>query len=112
MEPKNKEKKIRMAIAGIGNCCSSLVQGLYYYKNVKNDDELVPGLMHNVVGDYKISDIEPWPLSISTNAKLAKTMTEAIFAGSQLYQSICPRSAQNRRQSANGSDSWTAWPTT
>ena len=55
-ETKNKE--IRIAIAGIGNCCSSLVQGIYYYKDVKNDDELVPGLMHNVLGGYKISDIK------------------------------------------------------
>ncbi|MDD2909967.1 MAG: inositol-3-phosphate synthase, partial [Candidatus Pacebacteria bacterium] len=52
------DKKIKVAIAGLGNCASSLIQGLEYYKNVDNDDELVPGLMHNIIGDYKISDIE------------------------------------------------------
>jgi myo-inositol-1-phosphate synthase len=79
MEPKNKEKKIRMAIAGIGNCCSSLVQGLYYYKDIKNDDELVPGLMHNVVGDYKISDIEPVAAFDIDKRKIGKDLTAAIF---------------------------------
>lgn len=49
--------KIRLAIAGMGNCAWSLVQGLEYYKNV-SDDEFIPGLMHNVLGGYRISDIE------------------------------------------------------
>jgi myo-inositol-1-phosphate synthase len=83
MEAKNKEKsekKIRLAIAGTGNCCSSLIQGLYYYKQVKNDDELVPGLMHNVVGDYKISDIEPVAAFDIDKRKVGKDLTEAIFA--------------------------------
>ncbi|MDD1744468.1 MAG: inositol-3-phosphate synthase, partial [Candidatus Methanoperedens sp.] len=43
---------IRIAIAGAGNCASSLVQGLEYYKNVKSSDDLVPGLMHNSLGGY------------------------------------------------------------
>ena len=50
--------KIKVAIAGIGNCASSLVQGVEYYKDVQASDEPVPGLMHNVFGGYKISDIE------------------------------------------------------
>ncbi|MDD4282100.1 MAG: inositol-3-phosphate synthase, partial [Candidatus Methanofastidiosa archaeon] len=50
--------KIRLAIAGIGNCASSLIQGLEYYKDVGEGDKLVPGLMHNVFGPYRISDIE------------------------------------------------------
>ncbi|HHN81721.1 MAG TPA: inositol-3-phosphate synthase, partial [Methanomicrobia archaeon] len=40
--------KIRLAIAGVGNCASSLIQGLEYYKDVGENDQLVPGLMHNV----------------------------------------------------------------
>ena len=51
-------KPIKVAIAGIGNCCSSLIQGLYYYKDVDSNDRIVPGLMHNVLGGYKISDIK------------------------------------------------------
>ena len=48
---------IRLAIAGIGNCASSLLQGLEYYKNADPNDE-VPGLMHVVLGGYHIRDIE------------------------------------------------------
>ena len=51
-------KQIRIAIVGIGNCCSSLIQGLFYYKNVKNERDFVPGLMHPILGGYKISENE------------------------------------------------------
>ena len=49
--------KIRLAIAGVGNCASSLIQGLEYYKDADQADE-VPGLMHVVLGGYHIRDIE------------------------------------------------------
>ena len=49
--------KVRVAIIGVGNCASSLVQGVEYYKKAK-DDELVPGLMHVNLGGYHIRDIE------------------------------------------------------
>src|SRR5215218_1920190 len=49
--------KIRLAIAGVGNCASSLIQGLEYYKDADPSDE-VPGLMHVVLGGYHIRDIE------------------------------------------------------
>ena len=52
------KNEIRIAIVGIGNCASSLIQGIFYYKNVTSDDESVPGLMHNVIGQYKISDVK------------------------------------------------------
>ena len=45
-------KKIRLAIAGVGNCCSSLIQGIFYYKNVSDNNETVPGLMHNIPVSY------------------------------------------------------------
>src|SRR3546814_14384828 len=48
---------IRLAIAGMGNCASSLVQGLSYYKEADPSDR-VPGLMHVVLGGYHIRDIE------------------------------------------------------
>ena len=50
-------KKIRVAIAGVGNCASSLVQGVTYYKDAKDGDH-VPGLMHVMLGDYHVSDRE------------------------------------------------------
>ena len=51
------EKKIKLAIAGLGNCAWSLIQGLEYYKNVK-DDAQIQGLMHANLGGYRIKDIE------------------------------------------------------
>ena len=51
------EKKVRLAIVGVGNCASSLVQGLEYYRN-DPEDEQVPGLMHVTLGGYHISDVE------------------------------------------------------
>ena len=44
-------KKVRVAIIGVGNCASSLVQGVEFYKNAP-EDEFVPGLMHVKLGDY------------------------------------------------------------
>src|SRR5579875_2962375 len=48
---------IRVAIVGVGNCASSLVQGVEYYKDA-SPDETVPGLMHVKFGDYHVSDVE------------------------------------------------------
>ena len=48
--------KINVAIIGVGNCASSLIQGVYYYKKAK-ETEFVPGLMHVNLGGYHISDI-------------------------------------------------------
>src|SRR5664279_501241 len=50
-------EKIRVAIAGVGNCASSLIQGVTYYKDAKPGDD-VPGLMHVVLGGYHVSDLE------------------------------------------------------
>jgi myo-inositol-1-phosphate synthase len=50
-------KKIRVAIAGVGNCASSLIQGVTYYRDAKDGDH-VPGLMHVMLGGYHVSDLE------------------------------------------------------
>ncbi len=71
---------VKIAIAGVGNCASSLVQGLYYYKNVKSNDETIPGLMHNVLGSYKISDIEIVAAFDIDARKVGRDVSEAIFA--------------------------------
>ncbi|MDO9097138.1 MAG: inositol-3-phosphate synthase, partial [Candidatus Methanoperedens sp.] len=71
---------IRIAIAGVGNCASSLVQGLEYYKNVKNSDDLVTGLMHNALGGYLISDIKPVAAFDVDKRKVGKDLSEAIFS--------------------------------
>jgi myo-inositol-1-phosphate synthase len=64
----------------VGNCASSLVQGLFYYKSVGNDSQPVPGLMHNVFGGYKISDIKPVAAFDVDKRKVGKDLSEAIFA--------------------------------
>ncbi len=50
-------EKIRVAIAGVGNCASSLIQGVTYYRDARDGDD-VPGLMHVVLGGYHVSDLE------------------------------------------------------
>jgi len=47
---------IKVAIAGVGNCASALVQGVEFYKNVEKDED-IPGVMHTYFGDYHIRDI-------------------------------------------------------
>ncbi len=72
-------KKVRVAIIGVGNCASSLVQGVHYYRNAK-DTDTVPGLMHVNLGGYHIRDIE-FTIGIDINVtKVGKDLSEAIFA--------------------------------
>ena len=76
---KNK-KEIRVAILGVGNCASSLVQGVQYYKKVNEKSKIVPGLMHNVIGGYKISDIKFVAAFDVDSKKVGKDLSKAIFA--------------------------------
>ncbi|MFH1652331.1 MAG: inositol-3-phosphate synthase, partial [Chloroflexota bacterium] len=70
--------KINVAIIGVGNCASSLVQGVHFYRNAK-DDEFVPGLMHVNLGGYHISDINfTAAIDIDKN-KVGKDLSQAIF---------------------------------
>jgi myo-inositol-1-phosphate synthase len=72
-------KKVRVAIIGVGNCASSLVQGVQYYKNAK-EDQIIPGIMHTRIGGYHVRDIE-FTIGIDVNAtKVGKDLSEAIFA--------------------------------
>jgi myo-inositol-1-phosphate synthase len=76
--PRKASKKVRVAIVGVGNCSSSLVQGVYYYRNAK-DDERIPGLMHVRLGGYHISDIEfTAGFDIDVN-KVGKDLAQAIY---------------------------------
>src|SRR5215204_2277464 len=77
---KARGKKIRVAIVGVGNCASSLVQGRYYYENAKPED-FVPGLMHVQLGDYHISDVEFVAAFDIDKEKVGKDLSEAIFSG-------------------------------
>lgn len=70
--------KIRVALAGVGNCASALVQGVHYYRNVK-EGEVVPGVMHVNFGGYRISDIEFVAAFDVNRLKIGKDLSEAIF---------------------------------
>ncbi len=72
--------KVRVAIIGVGNCASSLVQGVEFYKNAA-DDEFVPGLMHVNLGGYHISDIEFSAAFDVDREKVGKDLSQAIFSG-------------------------------
>ena len=79
LEKPRQTDKVRVAIIGVGNCASSLVQGVEYYKNAP-DDEFVPGLMHVSLGGYHVRDIEfSAAFDIDTN-KVGKDLSEAIFS--------------------------------
>lgn len=72
-------KKVRVAVIGVGNCASSLVQGVEYYKNAK-DNDVIPGIMHARLGGYHIRDVE-FTLGIDVNiTKVGKDLSDAIFA--------------------------------
>ena len=72
-------KKVRVAIVGVGNCASSLVQGLEYYKDAA-DNERVPGLMHVRFGEYHVSDVEVVAAFDVDAKKVGLDLSEAIFA--------------------------------
>ncbi len=70
--------KVRVGIIGVGNCASSLVQGVQYYKNA-SDNEFIPGIMHSNLGGYHIRDIEfSAAIDIDKN-KVGKDLSEAVF---------------------------------
>jgi myo-inositol-1-phosphate synthase len=75
----SKQKKVRVAIVGVGNCASSLIQGVEFYKNAKDEDR-VPGLMHVNLGGYHIRDIEFVAAFDVVEGKVGKDLSEAIFA--------------------------------
>jgi myo-inositol-1-phosphate synthase len=73
-----RQGKVRVAIIGVGNCASSFVQGVHYYRNAKDSDK-IPGLMHVNLGGYRISDIEfSAAIDIDIN-KVGKDLAAAIY---------------------------------
>ncbi len=73
-------EQINVAIIGVGNCASSLVQGVEYYQDAEAD-QMIPGLMHPVLGDYHIRDIN-FTAAFDIDAdKVGKDLSQAIFSG-------------------------------
>jgi myo-inositol-1-phosphate synthase len=79
MSPTN-DRKVRVAIAGVGNCANSLVQGVEYYRDA-DPTERVPGLMHVELGGYHVRDIEFVAAFDVDTAKVGLDLGKAIYAG-------------------------------
>jgi myo-inositol-1-phosphate synthase len=77
---RHQHDKVRVAIIGVGNCASSFVQGVHYYRDA-DPDQQVPGLMHVDLGGYHVRDIE-FSAAFDIDAdKVGKDLSEAIFSG-------------------------------
>lgn len=72
-------RKVRVGIVGVGNCASSFVQGLSYYRDAKSN-EPIPGLMNVELGGYHISDVEVSAAFDVNASKVGRDVSEAIFA--------------------------------
>src|SRR5688500_10484845 len=101
-------RKVRVAIVGVGNCASSLVQGVSYYADPAHG---AGGLIHDFIGDYGPADIE-FVLAFDTDSrKVGLDLSEAIFAAP-----IAPPCSSAICRRAASSSAWarfsTAWPST
>ncbi|WEV77343.1 inositol-3-phosphate synthase [Janibacter cremeus] len=79
---------IRVAIVGVGNCASSLVQGVQYYQDADPQGS-VPGLMHVTFGDYHVSDVQFVAAFDVDDKKVGKDLSEAINASENNTIKIC-----------------------
>ena len=79
--------KIKIAIVGVGNCVSSLIQGIHYYKD--KDPQGAIGLMHWQIGSYGPSDIEVVSAFDIDKRKVGRDVSEAIFAEPNCTASHC-----------------------
>ena len=80
--------KIRVALAGLGNCASSLIQGFYYYRDRAPEDAI--GLMHWEIGGYRPGDIEVVAAFDIDRRKVGLDVNEAIFALPNCTKKFCP----------------------
>lgn len=81
-------QKIRIAVVGLGNCASSLLQGIEYYRHKKPDEAI--GLMHWDIGGYRPSDIEVVAAFDIDRRKVGQEIHEAIFARPNCTMVFCP----------------------
>ncbi len=81
-------KKVKIAIVGVGNCASSLIQGIYYYGPEKKNDAI--GLMHWEIGGYAPHDLEVVAAFDIDKRKVGRDVAEAIFAKPNCTTVFCP----------------------
>jgi myo-inositol-1-phosphate synthase len=77
---RHDDGKVRVAIVGVGNCANSFIQGVEYYKDA-DQAEQVPGLMHVDLGGYHVRDIEFVAAFDIDSEKVGKDLSEAIWSG-------------------------------
>ena len=78
--PATSNSEVRVAIVGVGNCASSLVQGVQYYQDADENAHTVPGLMHVRLGQYHVRDVK-FVAAFDVDAKkVGFDLSEAIFA--------------------------------
>jgi len=77
--PRRAGRKVRVAIIGVGNCASSLVQGVHYYRDAKPGDD-IPGIMHVDIGGYHLRDIDFVAAFDVDKNKVGKDLADAIYA--------------------------------
>jgi myo-inositol-1-phosphate synthase len=77
--PRGGRRTVRVAIVGVGNCASSLVQGVHYYRNAKPGDD-IPGIMHVDLGGYHLRDVEFVAAFDIDRNKVGKDLADAIYA--------------------------------
>ncbi|MBC7307018.1 MAG: inositol-3-phosphate synthase, partial [Dietzia sp.] len=82
------DQKVRVAIVGVGNCASSLVQGVEYYKDAAIDST-VPGLMHVKFGDYHVNDVQFVAAVDVDGKKVGMDLAEAIRASENNTITLC-----------------------
>src|SRR5699024_7232319 len=82
------DQKVRVAIVGVGNCASSLVQGVEYYKDAAIDST-VPGLMHVKFGDYHVRDVEFVAAFDVDGKKVGMDLADAILASENNTMKLC-----------------------
>jgi myo-inositol-1-phosphate synthase len=93
---------IRVAIVGVGNCASSLVQGVQFYRDA-DPSQQVPGLMHVTFGNYHVSDIE-FVAAFDVDAKkVGRDLSEAIIASEN-------NTLLSTRPPRTSTSSWTSVP--
>lgn len=80
VERRTPVGRINVAVIGLGNCASSLIQGIHKYGEVDENSSPVPGVMHNVLGGYTIGDVNVVAAFDVDKEKVGRDINEAIFA--------------------------------
>ena len=88
MGNNSDKKEIRVALVGLGNCASALIQGIEYYKNIKEEDMYINGLMNPSIGGYLPHHIKVVAAFDVSMTKINKDLSDAIYAEPNCCQSI------------------------